>query len=83
LTVRTIDVHGGLEHGAVPSSHHVNSLIAVNDRGEKPGGTGPPAGLMTAGTVLEVVVLTVALAVLDDVAVVAGWVVLVGVVDEL
>jgi hypothetical protein len=48
--VRTIDVHGGFEHGAVPSSHHVSSLIAVNDPGSNPGGTGPEGGaLVDAG----------------------------------
>src|SRR5580658_230000 len=39
--VRTIDVHGGVEQGAVPSSHQVSSLIAVNDAGANPAGTGP------------------------------------------
>ena len=28
--------------GAVPSSHQLNSLIAVNDCGWKPAGTAPP-----------------------------------------
>jgi len=33
-----------MQEGAVPSSHHVLSPIAVNERGTKPAGTGSPAG---------------------------------------
>ena len=40
-SVRRIDVQGGTEHGAPPSSHHVPALIAVNDWAPNPGGTGP------------------------------------------
>jgi hypothetical protein len=47
--VRTIEVQGGVEHGAVPSSHHVRSLIAVNDPGVNPEGTGPEGALNDPG----------------------------------
>ena len=53
-SVRTIDVHGGLEQGAVPSSHQVSVPIAVNDSGAKPGGTGPD-GAAGIALVAEVV----------------------------
>ena len=39
--VCTIAVQECPPHGAVPSSHQVNSLIAVNDSGWKPAGTAP------------------------------------------
>jgi len=54
--VRTIEVQGGSEHGAVPSSHQVRSLIAVNDVGSKPGGTGPEDGPRSEAAAGEVAV---------------------------
>jgi hypothetical protein len=60
--VRTIDVHGGEAQGAVPRSHHVESPIAVKERGTKATGTGPPAG--TARAVVARVVVEAELAVL-------------------
>jgi hypothetical protein len=39
--VRAIEVHGGVEHDELPSSHHVRSPVEVNDCGTNPVGTGP------------------------------------------
>ena len=42
--VRTIEVHGGCPHDAVPSAQPTESLIQVRSTARKPAGTGPPAG---------------------------------------
>jgi hypothetical protein len=42
--VRTIDVHTGCGHGAVPSSQKYRAEMAVKSAARKPLGTGPPAG---------------------------------------
>jgi hypothetical protein len=39
--VRTIELHGGFEHDALPSIHQLSSPVAVNDCGTNPAGTGP------------------------------------------
>jgi len=67
--VRTIDVHGGEVHGALPSSHHVSSPIAVNELGANPAGTGPPAGTARAWLVGVVAGEVAVLVVGGDVAV--------------
>src|SRR2546421_8029734 len=47
--VRTSDVHGCCVQGASPSNQNVVSLMALNDRREKPAGTGPPEGVEDVG----------------------------------
>ncbi|MGN6607591.1 MAG: hypothetical protein ACTHMS_11365 [Jatrophihabitans sp.] len=42
--VRTIEVQGPCEHGAVPSTHPSLGETKVTEVGVKPVGTGPPAG---------------------------------------
>ena len=39
--VSTTLVHVCAPHGAVPSSHQLNTVIAVNDAGWNPAGTAP------------------------------------------
>ena len=72
--VRRIDPHGGCPpanwHGAGPSSHHVSSLIAVNDWGAKCAGIGVEIG---PGVVPGVVPGAVVVPVLVCVLVVAEW----------
>jgi hypothetical protein len=48
--VRTIDVHTGLEHVALPSTQPSAAEMKLTDAGWKPDGTGPPAGAAKAGT---------------------------------
>jgi hypothetical protein len=64
--VRTIEVHTGFEHGALPRSQNSWSEMAVNEIGSKPEGTGPPAAwapgpdvVVVAGGVVFVVVVGV------------------------
>jgi hypothetical protein len=47
--VRTSEVHGCCAQGASPSNQNVVALMALNDRGEKPAGTGPPEGIEDVG----------------------------------
>jgi len=42
--VRTIDVHGACEHGAVPSTKASRADTNVTDVAVNPPGTGPPGG---------------------------------------
>jgi hypothetical protein len=43
--VRTIDVHGVCEHGAVPSTNASSGETNVTEVAAIPAGTGPPAGV--------------------------------------
>ena len=47
--VRTTDVHGGVEQGAVPSTKPSAAESKVTDAGTKPLGTGPSGGPETGG----------------------------------
>ena len=47
--VRTIDVHTGLAHGALPRTQPSAAEMKLTDAGWKPDGTGPPAGAAAAG----------------------------------
>ena len=71
-SVRRMDVHGGLEHGALPNSHHVVGPIAVNDSAPKPGGTGPAGAWTWRGAVALAGALVLRRAAVD-VCVEAWW----------
>jgi hypothetical protein len=45
FSVRTIDVHGLLEHGAVPRTNASSAETNVTEVAANPPGTGPPAGV--------------------------------------
>ena len=45
FSVRTIDVHGVCEHGAVPSTNASSGETNVTEVAAIPAGTGPPAGV--------------------------------------
>ncbi|WP_300609208.1 hypothetical protein [Trebonia sp.] len=62
--MRTIDVHGAFEHGAVPRTNASCVETNVTDVAVNPVGTGPPAGTDVAGAVDGAVAVGVALAVL-------------------
>ena len=47
--VRSTDVHGLCEHGAVPRTQPSLADTNVIEMGRKPGGTGPPGGTLTLG----------------------------------
>ncbi|MCA1843355.1 MAG: hypothetical protein LC792_09245 [Actinobacteria bacterium] len=42
-------MHGGCLQGASPSNQKVVALMALNDRSDKPPGTGPPDGIDDVG----------------------------------
>lgn len=54
LTVRTMEVHGGCAHGAVPSTQPCAALMKLVEYALNPDGTGPPDG--PTGTTGEPVV---------------------------
>lgn len=57
--VRTIEVQTGFEHGAEPSNQNCCGETAVNETGEKPGGTGPPIGGLVTTVVVVVLLVDV------------------------
>jgi hypothetical protein len=84
--VRTIEVHGACEHGAVPRTNASSAETNVTEEAAKPPGTGPPAGCVAVGVVVAVVVVAVGVVAVGVVAVgvvVAAAVVAVGVLAVL